>query len=77
MVWIHCRHERARSLDSPRISGWELFADKDDIEGRHPFMASLTRPGGQGSADELNAKGLECNRRGDTRGGLFLEAHQL
>ena len=42
-------------------------------------MASLTRPSGlvQGSADELNAKGLECNRRGDTRGGLFLEAHQL
>ena len=40
-------------------------------------MASLTLPGGQGSADELNAKGLECNRRGDTRGGLFLEVHQL
>ena len=28
-------------------------------------------------ADELNAKGLECNRRGDTRGALtlFLEKH--
>ena len=30
----------------------------------------------EGNADALNAKGLECNRRGDTRGALFLETHQ-
>ena len=44
-------------------------------------MTSVTPPSGlaQGSADELNAKGMECNRRGDTRGALalFLEAHTL
>ena len=44
-------------------------------------MASVTRPSGPapGSADELNAKGLEFNQRGDTRGALalFLQAHEL
>eukprot|EP00964_Phaeocystis_antarctica_P008377 scaffold4515_cov57-Phaeocystis_antarctica.AAC.1 len=44
-------------------------------------MASVTRPSGPapGNADELNAKGLECNQRGDTRGALalFLQAHEL